>query len=92
MRVEDKSATKEDLRAYIVAEFLPGESPGNLKDDTPLRTSGVLNSMGLLRLVSFVEDKYRIELDAHDTGIEYFDTIDAIANLIEKKTREKDRP
>jgi len=89
--VEDKSATKEALRAYILSEFLPGESPRNLKDDTPLRTSGVLNSMGLLRLVSFVEDKYGIELEAHETGIEDFDTIDAIANLIERKIAGKDK-
>ena len=90
--MEDKSATKEALRAYILSEFLPGESPRNLKDDTPLRTSGVLNSMGLLRLVSFVEDKYGIELEAHETGIEDFDTIDAIANLIERKIAGKDKP
>lgn len=90
--MEDKSATKEALRAYILSEFLPGESPRNLKDDTPLRTSGVLNSMGLLRLVSFVEDKYGIELEAHETGIEDFHTIDAIANLIERKIAGKDKP
>jgi acyl carrier protein len=90
--VEDKSATKEALRAYILSEFLPGESPRNLKDNTPLRTSGVLNSMGLLRLVSFVEDKYGIELEAHETGVEDFGTIDAIANLIERKIAGKDKP
>jgi len=47
--------------------------------------------MGLLRLVSFVEDKYGIELEAHETGIEDFDTIDAIANLIERKIAGKDK-
>jgi acyl carrier protein len=83
--MKDKNAIKEELRAYIVSEFLPGESLGNLKDDTPLRTSGVLDSMGLLRLVSFVESQYAIELEAHETSIENFDTIDAIANLIETK-------
>lgn len=84
--MKDKTAMKDELRAYIVSEFLPGESVGNLKDDTPLRTSGVLDSMGLLRLVSFVEGQYGIELEAHETSIENFDTLDAITSLIERKT------
>ena len=85
----DKNTIKEELRAYIVSEFLPGESPANVKDDTALRTSGVLDSMGLLRLVSYVEEQYGIELEAHETGIDNFDTIGAIANLIERKIAEK---
>jgi len=90
--MKDKNAMKEELRAYIVSEFLPGESLGNLKDDTPLRTSGVLDSMGLLKLVSFVESQYGIELEAHETSIENFDTIEAIASLIERKTAGETKP
>ena len=44
---------KEDLRQYILAEFLPGEKPANLKDDTPLRSSGILDSVATLKTVSF---------------------------------------
>ena len=84
--MNDKSAMKEELRTYIVSAFLPGDSPESLMDDTPLRTSGVMDSMGLLRLVGFVESQYGIELKAHDTSIENFDTIDAIADLIERKS------
>jgi acyl carrier protein len=83
--MKDKSAMKEELRTYIASAFLPDESPESLKDDTPLRTSGVMDSMGLLRLVGFVESQYGIELKAYDTSIENFDTIDAIADLIERK-------
>ncbi len=90
--MKDMCAVKEELRTYIVSEFLPGESLGNLKDDTPLRTSGVLDSMGLLRLVSFVESHYGIELEAHETSIENFDTVNAISALIERKIAGEDRP
>ena len=50
---------KEIIRNYILTEYLPGESPANLKDDTPLRTSGILDSMATLALVSFLEDHSR---------------------------------
>jgi len=76
---------KEDIRQYILAEFLPGEKASNLGDDTPLRTSGILDSIATLRLVSFVEDRYRIEVVAHEASVENFDSIDNIAAFIASK-------
>jgi acyl carrier protein len=76
---------KEEIRQYILSEFLPGEKPSNLRDDTPLRTSGILDSVATLRLVSFVEERYGIEVEAHEAGVENFDRIDAIAALVQSK-------
>lgn len=76
---------RERIRQYILTAHLPGESAANLQDDTPLRTSGVLDSMATLALVSFVEKEFSIELEAHETGIESFDTIESIATLVESK-------
>ena len=76
---------KERLRHFILTQFLPGESLANLRDDTPLRTSGVLDSLATLSLVSFVEKEFGIELEAHETGVEFFDTIGSIAELIARK-------
>ncbi|MCC6293932.1 MAG: acyl carrier protein [Bryobacterales bacterium] len=81
----DVSEMKNTVREFILAEFLPGESSANLKDDTPLRTSGVLDSMATLKLVSFVEDKFGIEVEAHEAGVENFDRISDIAALIASK-------
>lgn len=76
---------KEELRQYILAEFLPGEKPSNLKDDTPLRTSGILDSVATLKMVTFVEDHYGIEVEAHEAGVENFDSIEAIASFVKSK-------
>jgi len=81
----DVSNVKETLRQFIVKTYLPGESIENLQDDTPLRTSGVLDSMATLGLVSFVEKEFDIELEAHETGIETFDTVGGIADLVVQK-------
>jgi acyl carrier protein len=76
---------KEELRQYILAEFLPGEKASNLRDDTALRTSGILDSVATLRLVTHVEEQYHIEVEAHEAGVANFDTIDGIAALIAAK-------
>jgi acyl carrier protein len=76
---------KEDLRQFILAEFLPGEKASNLLDDTPLRTSGILDSIATLKTVTFVEERYGIEVEAHEAGVDNFDTIDSIAAFVKSK-------
>jgi acyl carrier protein len=76
---------REEIRQYILSEFLPGEKPSNLRDDTPLRTSGILDSISTLRLVSFVEEHYGVEVEAHEASVENFDSIESIASFIKNK-------
>jgi acyl carrier protein len=76
---------KKTLRDFVLAEFLPGEDPKNLADDTPLRTGGILDSVGTLKLVSFVERRFGIEIEAHEAGVENFDRIEDIAGLVVRK-------
>jgi acyl carrier protein len=79
---------KQEIRQFL-SELLPPERVANLRDDTPLRTSGILDSMGLLRLVGLVEEKFGIEVSAYEAGIENFDRIDDIAAFIQRKQAAK---
>jgi acyl carrier protein len=74
-----------DLKQFILAEFLQGEDPNELKDDTPLITGGILDSIATLKLVMFLEDHYRISLKAHEADPEHLDTIAKIVSLVHKK-------
>jgi acyl carrier protein len=76
---------KEEIRQYILTEFLPGEKASNLHDDTPLRTSGIIDSTGLLRLIDFIEGRFNIQVEAFEAGVENFDQIQEIAAFILKK-------
>jgi acyl carrier protein len=79
------SQIEQSMHRYILSEFLPGEAPEQLTVDTPLRTSGIVDSMRLLKLVTHVEDTYGVQLEAHETGVENFNTISDIAALIASK-------
>jgi acyl carrier protein len=76
---------RDQLRAYILSEFLPGESPENLRDDTPLKSTGVLDSLAVLNLVAYIEEAFGIDIEAHETGVDSFDRIESIADLIVRK-------
>lgn len=77
--------TKEIIKNYILSEFLPGEDPNELTDSTPLVTGGVLDSLATLKLVAFLEEEFQINIQAHETSIDYLDTISDITNLVQSK-------
>ena len=77
--------TKGILKEFILQEFLPGEDPSELTSTTPLITGGILDSIATVKLVMFIEERFNITLQAHETDPDYLNTIDLIANLIESK-------
>jgi acyl carrier protein len=74
-----------DVKAYILSTFLPGEDPAALGDATPLIGSGVLDSLATLDVVTFLEKRYGIELEARDTDPSRIGTIADIARLVDAK-------
>jgi acyl carrier protein len=75
----------EAIRGFILAKYLPGESPANLRNDIPLRTSGVLDSLATLALISFIEQQFGIEVEAHETDVDNFDRIDDMVAFVRRK-------
>ena len=51
MSEEVKNAVKE----FILGEFLPGVEADELTDSTPLITSGILDSLATMKLVTFIQ-------------------------------------
>ena len=76
---------KEIIKGYILEEFLPGENPAALTDSTPLITGGTLDSLATVKLVVFLEERFKIQIQAHETMADYLDTVADIAQLVNSK-------
>ena len=76
---------KDAIRQFILSSFLQGESSDALQDDTPLQTSGILDSLATVNLIAFLEKQYNIELDVYETSLERFDTITDMASTVARK-------
>jgi acyl carrier protein len=76
---------REVIKGYILEEFLPGESSADLTDSTPLITGGILDSIATIRLVEFLEERFHIQLQAHETMVDYLNTISDIAKVVHSK-------
>ncbi len=73
------------IHNFILREFLPGEDPNELQDQTRLITGGILDSITTLKLVTFLEDHFGIRIEAYEAGVEHLDTIRHIALLVAAK-------
>lgn len=80
---------KETVREYLLEEFLPGENPNALVNSTPLITGGILDSISTVKLVSFLEDRFTIEFQAHEIDVANLNTVDDIARTIHVKREGK---
>jgi acyl carrier protein len=78
-------AVSDIIKGYILAEFLPGEDPSQLTDATPLITGGILDSLGTIKLVAFLEQRFKIQIQAHETMVDYLDTLADITQLVMSK-------
>jgi acyl carrier protein len=73
------------IHGFILGEFLPGEDPMELSAHTPLISGGILDSITTLKLVTFLEDRFGIMIEAHEAGVDNLDSIGQIAALVAKK-------
>ena len=74
-----------NVKEYILTTFLQGEDPAALTESTPLITSGILDSLATLELVSFLEQQYNIELEAKDVDASRLGTLTDISRLVNTK-------
>ena len=73
------------IKSYILEEFLPREDPGSLTSSTPLISGGIVDSVGTINLVEFLEDRFDIIIAADEVEPQNFDTIDLMAKFVERK-------
>ena len=81
----ESGSHKKAIRLFILTEILDGVSAEDLDDDTELLTSGVLDSLSSLKLVSFLEERFGIRVDSHEVDVEFLNTLPDIEKLVIRK-------
>ena len=70
---------------YIEDNLLSGKGKIELSPEDDLLGSGLLDSMGVMRLVGFVEETFNIKIPPEDIVIENFMDVKAITNYVESQ-------
>lgn len=77
---------ENDLRDYILSEHLPGEASNQLSIDDDLISSGILDSLAIMKLVTHLEQTYGITVGAQEVTPENFGSVTALAKLVAQKS------
>ena len=73
-----------DKIAGFIKEEVVLDADTSLKNDAPL-LEGILDSMALMQLVSFLEEEFDIEIDDTEVTAENFKTIADIERLVDAR-------
>lgn len=76
----------EKLREFITDNFLFGDTSKALNDGDSFLEKGIIDSTGVVHLVSYVEEAFGITVNDEEILPENFDTLSRLAQFVQKKT------
>lgn len=78
-------SVQNEIRQFIIDNFLMGQDSDDLKDDSSFLEEGVIDSTGVLELVGFLEENYNIKVEDEELIPENLDSIKNIRAYLELK-------
>lgn len=75
---------KEEIINYIVSE-ISDEFTEDIDLDEDLLGNGIIDSIGMIKLISFLQETYKIEISSEDMTVENFMTVGHIMEYISKQ-------
>ena len=73
----------DDFSQFLVEEL--GVEGDNLQPETPLFSSGLIDSFSLVTLMSFIENAGEVSIDPADVTLDNFDNIERMLQFIGRK-------
>jgi acyl carrier protein len=78
---------RSQIRRYVISHF-PLARARDLGDEESLLDTQVIDSLGILQLVTYLEDAFAIEVTDDDLSPENFDSIGALARFVARRYRQ----
>jgi acyl carrier protein len=74
----------KELTNYIETELAKGRKT-NIQPSDDLLSEGIIDSLGILQLVGFIEEQFHIVIADEDVVLENFQSISALDNFLNTK-------
>jgi acyl carrier protein len=72
------------IKRFIVAEFAPDARPEDIDDDYDLLANGVIDSLGLLRVVDWLSQRFDVAVDDVEISEDQFVSVAAMGRFVEQ--------
>ncbi|MBD3320291.1 MAG: acyl carrier protein [Chitinivibrionales bacterium] len=74
----------DDVKQFVVDNFLFGDD-SKLQNDTSFLESGIIDSTGILEVITFIEETYDIKVEDEEMLPENLDSLNNISAFITRK-------
>jgi acyl carrier protein/D-alanine--poly(phosphoribitol) ligase subunit 2 len=75
---------RQVVRDYVVREYLEEDDERVIANDTPLISSGIVDSFSMVSLKRFIEKTYGVHIPDAEATSAAFDTVERIVELVER--------
>lgn len=82
----DESRVRSQLRGFVEANYLFGDSSRLPDDSASLMDLGLIDSTGILELIEFLEEEFGIQVREEETLPHNLGSIDALTGYVISKT------
>ena len=76
---------QQTLREHIINQCLKGDVPDDFDDDYNLIDAGILDSLAIINLVSYLENQHHIAFGDDDIVPEHFMSVNALTAFAQQK-------
>lgn len=78
--------TQQRLRTFVTDNFLFGQQGGEVGEDDSLIENGIIDSTGVLQLISFLEREFDVRVEDDEVVPQNLDSLSRLAAFVERKT------
>jgi len=76
---------KNEVRTYLLDNFLMGGSGQDVQDDTSFMDNHILDSTGFIELISYLEEQFGIRIEDEEMVPENLDNLNSIERFVSGK-------
>lgn len=76
---------EQDLRTFILENYLFTDDQSQLNNDDSFLKTGILDSMGILELVSYLDEELSVKVEPDEMVPENLDSINNLLAYIKRK-------
>ncbi len=87
MTIEQSASAKDQIREFIQKDLASAKGISSFSDNESLMENGIIDSLGIFRLVAFLEETFRVRIGDEEISAENLKSVDAIEQLVLAKKK-----
>ena len=80
--MQQEVTVKEQIRQFVLEDLAQRKGINEFSDNELLVQNGVIDSLGIFRLVTFFEEKFRLSIPDEEINADNFQTINAMEQYV----------